>query len=93
MGLPSVTHAVLMNMASLIWKARNTMNPLGQIFDTSKAIMNTRASKNEKLHSSIPGHSEAAFNALAKIWNHLDLKSARSVTVAKAMAKNHFILV
>ena len=55
--------------------------------------MNTRASKNEKLYSSIPGHSEAASNTLAKIWNHLDLKSERSVTVAKAMAKSHFKLV
>ena len=47
-------------MASLIWKARKQINPLGQIFETSKAAINTRAAKNERLFSSVLGHSEAA---------------------------------
>ena len=89
-GLPSITHAVSRCMASLIWKARNQMNPLGQIFETSSATMNTRASKNEKLFSSVPGHSEAASSTLANLWNHLDLNSAKSVTAAKALASNYF---
>jgi len=63
-GLPSLNEAVSSSMASLIWKARNQMNPLG--------------------------HSEAASNNLAKLWNTLDLKSAKSVTAAKMLAKKHF---
>ena len=31
-----------------------------------------------------PRHTEAASNTLANLWNHLDLKSAKSVTAAKA---------
>ena len=89
-GLPSVSQAVSKCMASLIWKARKQMNPLGKIFETSKAAMETRASKNERLSSYIPGHPEAASNVLANIWNTLDLKSASSVTAAKILAKNYF---
>ena len=46
-GLPGLTQAASKCMASVIWKARKHMNPLGQIFETSKAAMETRASRNE----------------------------------------------
>ena len=88
-GLPSLNEAVSTRMASLIWKARKEMNPLGQIFDVSKSNMNTRASNNEKLFSHVPGHCEAASNNLANIWNQLDLKSATSATAANTLAKKH----
>ena len=89
-GLPSLNEAVSSSMASLIWKARNQMNPLGQIFKTSNSSMNTRSLSNEKLSSYVPGHSEAASNNLVKLWNVLDLKSAKSVTAAKMLANKHF---
>ena len=89
-GLPSLTKAVSSSMASLIWKARNRMNPLGRIFDTSKSTKVTRALTNEKLFSHVPGHPEAASNKLASIWNLLDLKSAKSATAAKVLARKHF---
>ena len=59
-GLPSLNQAVSASKASLIWKARKQMNQLGQIFQTSKSNMNTRASSNEKLSTCVPGHYEAA---------------------------------
>ena len=89
-GLPSLNEAVSTNMAGLIWRSRKQLNPLGQIFTTSKSSLNTRAAKNEKLFSHIPAHSEAASNNLANIWNQLDLKSAKSVLAAKALAKKHY---
>ena len=89
-GLPSLNEAVSTGMASLIWKARDQMNSLGRIFETSKSIMNTRALKSEKLSSYIPGHPEAASNNLANLWNHLDLKSATSAQAAKNLVKKHF---
>ena len=88
-GLPSLNEAVCLSMAPLIWKAKTQMNPLGQIFQTSKC-KSTRAATNEKLFSSVPGHSEAASNNLANIWNHLDLRSAKSAMAAKAAAKKQF---
>ena len=88
-GLPHLNEAVSKCMASLIWKARNKVNPLGKIFETSKSSMNTRSSKNEKLSSYVPGHIEAASTNLAKLWNTLDLKSARSITEAKMLVKKH----
>ena len=89
-GLPSLTKAVSSSMASLIWKARNRMNPLGRIFDTSKSTKVTRAFTNEKLFSHVPGHPEAASNKLVSIWNLLDLKSAKSASAAKVLARKHF---
>ena len=89
-GLPSLNEAVSTRMATLIWKARKQMNPLGQIFETSKSSRNTRALKSERLFSHVPGHTEAASNNLDNIWNQLDLKSAKSVMEAKFLAKKHF---
>ena len=82
-GLPSLSEAVSTNMASLIWKARNQMNPLGKIFETNNSTISTRALKNEKLTASVPGHPEAASNHLANVWNTCDLKSAKSLNEAK----------
>ena len=59
------------------------MNQLGQIFQTSKSNMNTRASLNEKLSTCVPGHCEAASNDLANIWSYLDLEAAKSGMAAK----------
>ena len=89
-GLPSLSEAVSNNMASLIWKARNQMNPLGKFFETSNSTMTTRALKNEKLTIYVPGHPEAAINHLANVWNSCDLKSAKSLMEAKRLAKKHF---
>ena len=82
-GLPSLNEAVSTRMASLIWKARNQMNPLRCIFETSKSVMKTRALKTIIC---VPGHPEAASNNLAKVWNQLDLKSANSLMAAKKLA-------
>ena len=89
-GLPSLNQAVSASKASLIWKARRQMNQLGQIFQTSKSNMNTRASLNEKLSTCVPGHYEAVSNDLANIRNHLDFLSAKSAMAAKALAKKYF---
>ena len=67
----------------LIWKARNEINPLGEIFQASKS------KRLQTLSTCIPGHSEAASNNLANIWNQLDLKTAKSAVAAKAIAKKH----
>ncbi len=64
------------------------MNPLDRIFETSKSTMKTRGQTNERLSSYVPGHSEAALNNLANLWNSLDLKSAKSLMAAKLVAKN-----
>ena len=89
-NLRCLNESVASIMAVTVWKAKKSMNPLGQIFETSSAKMNTRASKNERLFSSVPGHSEAASNTLANLWNHLDLKSANSMTAAKTLARSYF---
>ena len=41
------------------------------------------------LTTECPG-DEAASNNLVKLWNLLDLKSAKSVTAAKMLANKHF---
>ena len=49
--------------------------------------MNTRGKKNMKLSTYIPGHSEAASNNLANLWNQFDLKTASSAQAAKIIVK------
>ena len=42
-GLKSLTEAVSVTMATLIWKARKEMNTLGFIFENKSSIKNTRS--------------------------------------------------
>ena len=54
--------------------------------------MNTRGQKKEKLSTYVQGHSEAASNNMANLWNQLDLKSAGSFQAAKTIAKKQLNL-
>ena len=89
--MPSnLNKAVSTNTATLIWKAGKKMNRLGPISFKNQQIISARALKSEKLFSHAPGHTEAASNYLANIWNELDLKSANSVMEAKSSTNKHF---
>ena len=57
-GLKSLTEAVSVTMATLVWKTRKDMDTLGFIFEKKPSIKDTRPKYNDKLCQPVPGHPE-----------------------------------
>ena len=74
-GLKSLTEAVSVTMATLVWKARRDMDTLGFIFEKKPSIRDNRSKYNEKLCQPVPGHPELTSNKMAQIWNNLQLNN------------------
>ena len=85
-GLKSLTEAVSITMATLVWKARKEMNTLGFIFEKKPSIKDMRSKYNGKLCQPVPGHPELTSNKMAQIWNFLNLNNAKSIAYVRASA-------
>ena len=85
-GLKSLTEAVSVTMATLVWKARKDMDTLGFIFEKKPSIRDNRSKYNEKLCQPVPGHPELTSNKMAQIWNNLQLNNAKSIVDVRASA-------
>jgi hypothetical protein len=85
-GLKSLTEAVLVTMATLIWKGRKEMNTLGFIFENKLSIRNTRSKFSDKLRQPVLGHPELTTNKMVQIWNKLNLSNAKCIMCTKASA-------
>ena len=85
-GLKSLTEAVSVTMATLVWKARTDMDTLGFIFEKKPSIRDNRSKYNEKLCQRVPGHPELTLNNMAQIWNNLQLNNAKSIADVRASA-------
>ena len=85
-GLKSLTEAVSITMATLVWKARKEMNTLGFIFEKKPSIKDMRSKYNGKLCQPVPGHPELTSNKMAQIWNLLKLNNAKSIACVRASA-------
>ena len=79
-----------MSMATLVWKARNEMNPLGCLFHKKTSLKNTRSASSNNLCQPVPGYLEVAANKLAQCWNYMGLKNAKNVREAKTCAQEWF---
>ena len=85
-GLKSLTEAVSVTMATLVWKARKDMDTLGFIFEKKPSIRDNRSKYNGKLCQPVPGHPELTSNKMAQIWNNLQLNNAKSIADVRASA-------
>ena len=77
-------------MACAIWKARNEMNPLGQIFRNKLSTKHTRSSNCDNLCQTVPGHPEVAANKLVQTWNLMNLSSANTLVSARSLARKWY---
>ena len=87
-GLKSLTEAVSVAMATLIWKARKEMDTLGFIFEKKPQVKNTRSKYNDNLCQPVPGYPELTANKMAQVWNNMNLSNAKSLacTIYRASA-------
>ena len=84
------TEAVSQTMASAIWKAIKTSNPLGRIFHTKSTVRNTRSASENKLCQPVPGYPELASNKLAQLWNISNLNTAKTLGSAKSLVSEWY---
>ena len=71
-------------MAVLVWKCKQSMNPLGTRLFTEKARMrNTRLANSLKISTPVPGFQTLPSNLMARIWN--DVPSLQSATTLSAV--------
>ena len=83
-GLKSLTEAVSITMATLVWKARKDMDTLGFIFEKKPSIKDTRSKFNDKLCQTVLEHPQLTSNKMAQIWNNLNLSNSKSIACTRA---------
>ena len=69
-GLRSLNEIVASSMAMMVWKSKNTMDPLGQrLFPVKNASRITRSLTSTNATQPVPGYSTLATNLMARAWN------------------------
>ena len=84
-GLRSLNEIVASSMAMMVWKSKNTMDPLGQrLFPVKNASRITRSLTSTNATQPVPGYSTLATNLMARAWNSVpDLSNATTQCSAK----------
>ena len=75
--------------AVTVWKAKQSMNPLGKrLFQERKSTKSTRLESSNQIRPPVPGFPNVALNIMARVWNDVpDLHSASSLSAAKAISR------
>ena len=87
-NLKCLNEAVASIMAITVWKAKQSMNPLGQIlFKDSPNLRSTRSETSKDIRPPVPGYPNLASNIMARVWNSIpelhvtsNLCTARSIS-------------
>ena len=76
--------------ATMVWKSKKCMDPLGSLLFPEKTPMNMalRSSVCDKAKIPVPGYSTLAVNLMARAWNDApNLQNASTLGAAKTAAK------
>ena len=88
-GLRCLNEATASVMATLVWKCKQDMNPLGvKLFSEKPKKRHTRWAESKNICQPVPGFKFLPSNLMAKIWNSVpSLQSATTLDAAKTIAK------
>ena len=88
--LKCLNESVASVTALTVWKARQSMNLLGQqLFPEEQVMKQTRFSSSNQIRPPVPGFPMLASNIMARIWNDVpDLQNATTLTAAKRVSRN-----
>ena len=88
-NLRCLNEAVASITALTVWKAKQTMNPLGQcLFQDKTGVRLTRAQTSKEVQVPVPGYPYVACNKMARIWNNVhELRNTTTLGAAKAIAR------
>ena len=78
-------------MAQMVWKSKNTMNPLGKCLFPDKSATahhTTRSVTSNNASQPVFGYPNIATNLMAKTWNSVpSLRSATKLNEAKSKSR------
>ena len=88
-NLKCLNEAVASIVAVTVWKAKQSMNPLGRcLFEEKLCLRSTRSEKSLDIRPPVPGYHTLATNVMAKVWNSVPgLQTASSLSAAKEIAR------
>ena len=88
-NLKCLNESVASIMAITVWKAKQTMNPLGRILFQSKTSQKcTRSETSNEIRPLVPGYSNLASNIMVRVWNSIpELKNASTLGSAKSISR------
>lgn len=92
-GLKCLNEMVAFTSATMVWKSKMNMDPLGSLLFSKKTTkptdsITTRSENSDKAKLPAPGCRTLAANLLARVWNEsADLRSAKTLWAAKKAAK------
>ena len=87
-NLKCLNEAVASIVAITVWKAKQSMNPLGHLlFKKQPNLRNTRSMCSNKVDIPVPGYPSLATNIMAKVWNeNTELQNALTLSAAKRIS-------
>ena len=87
--LKCLNEAVASITALTVWKAKQSMNPLGQrLFQDKTGMVSTRFQTSNEIQLPVPGYPTLASNLMARVWNSLpELQNATTLGAARAISK------
>ena len=88
-GLCCLNEATASEMATLVWKCKQEMNPLGvKLFSDKPIRKHTRSAESKNICPPVPGFKFLPSNLMAKVWNSVpELQAATTLSAAKIIAK------
>ena len=88
-NLKCLNEAVASIVAMTVWKAKQSMNPLGHLlFKKQPNLRNTRSMCSNKVDIPVPGYPSLATNIMARVWNAIpELQETSTLAVAKSVAR------
>ena len=89
-GLRCLNEATASAMAVLVWKSKQSMNPLGKrLFPEKGNKRNTRFTESMNINLPVPGFHTLPSNLLARIWNSVPgLQTVTTLGAAKRLTRN-----
>ena len=88
-GLRCLNEATASAMAVLVWKSKQSMNPLGKrLFPEKGSKRNTRLAESMNICPPVPGFHALPSNFMARIWNSVpDLQTAATLSAVKTLVR------
>ena len=88
-NLKCLNEAVASVVAITVWKAKQSMNPLGcRLFKEKTSVKRTRFAESDKIHPPVPGYPNLATNIMARIWNSVpELRNAKTLGAARVISR------
>ena len=81
-----LNEAVASIMATTVWKAKQSINPLGKCLFKETVSLRTRSASSDEIRPPVPGYPNLATNIMARVWNTIpELHNASTLYTASSI--------